>query len=131
MAAITGQQIEFANRSRLVSRLFELGFEVFVPIIDTGVDLAAYRAEDKALRLIQLKTRWTIDRKYFGRDIWIAFPAERVGEWYLAPHDEMVSLGEARGYCATSSWKDRGLYHMSPLPGPVAEAMQHRRVTTR
>ena len=61
-------------------------------------------------RLIQLKGRWTIDRKYIGRDIWIAFPDR--GCWYVAPHDEMMRLGER--HTMTESWA-RGTYSKSPL----------------
>jgi hypothetical protein len=128
---ITGEQIEFANRSRLIVRLFELGYEVFVPVIDAGVDLLAYRGSDRNLRPIQLKTRWTIDKKYLGRDIWIAFPSERLGDWFLAPHDELVRLGEGRGYCRTSSWVDKRLYHLTPLPQALALAMDQWRLSTR
>ena len=131
MNKASGAQIEFVNRSRLIARLFELGYEVFVPVIDTGVDLVAYRPADKAVKLVQLKTRWTIDRKYLDRDIWIAFPAEEYGDWFVAPHDALVALGEQRGYCKTASWTDRGLYHLAPLPPALAEAMAQWRISTR
>lgn len=127
----TGQQIEFANRSRLVARLFELDYEIFVPVIDTGIDIVAYRPDTKEFKLIQLKTRWTIDRKYIDRDIWVAFPSEKIGDWYIAPHEELVRLGEERGYCRTSSWLDKGLYHRAPLPAALSEAMAKWRISTR
>lgn len=101
-----------------------------MPVIDTGIDLVAYRPSDREYRLVQLKTRWTIDRKYLDRDIWIAFPGEQPTEWFMAPHDALVRLGEQRGYCATSSWQDKGQYHLSPLPAALADAMGPWRIVT-
>lgn len=59
---------------------------------------------------MQLKGRWTIDKKYLGRNIWIAFPDR--GEWYVAPHDLMVEHGSR--HTETQSWA-RGTYSKSPL----------------
>jgi hypothetical protein len=47
-----------------------------------------YREQETVLRKVQLKSRWTIDRKYMGRDIWVAFP---------------IAAGEADGVTLTSS----------------------------
>jgi hypothetical protein len=129
MANVSANHVEFANRARLITRLFELGFGVYVPVIDEGIDLVAYREADKHFRAIQLKTRWTIDKKYLGRDIWIAFPDDQTQDWFLAPHDEMVKLGEDRRYCVTKSWVDRGLYHLAPLGHELRIAMSSWRVS--
>jgi hypothetical protein len=61
---------------------------VFLPLYDDGVDFIIYRERDRVFRRVQMKGRWTIDRKYHGRDIWLAFPIGQ--DWYLVPHDEMV-----------------------------------------
>jgi hypothetical protein len=55
---------------------------------------------DSALRKVQQKSRWTIDQKYVGREIWIAFPF--AGDWYLIPHDMMVASADAA--TQTASW---------------------------
>ena len=59
---------------------------------------------------MQLKGRWTIDKKYIGRNIWVAFPDR--GVWYVAPHDEMLRLGQR--HTGTESWI-KGTYSKSPL----------------
>jgi hypothetical protein len=61
-------------------------------------------------KLVQLKGRWTIDKKYIGRNIWVAFPDR--GVWYVAPHDEMLRLGQR--HTGTESWI-KGTYSKSPL----------------
>ncbi len=109
----SSQITEVINRNDLVSRLLRLGFNAYLPVFDSGVDLVAYRESDSETRLIQLKGRWTIDRKYLGRSIWVAFP--HGGHWYLAPHDEMVAVGTTQGYCSTASW-EAGTYNV-PSPG--------------
>lgn len=129
MSGVKGAHIEYANRARLIARLFELGFGVFVPVVDEGIDLVAYRENDGYFRAIQLKTRWTIDKKYLGRSIWIAFPDDQSEDWFLAPHDEMVKLGDMRGYCSTKSWVERGLYHLAPLGHELRIAMSGWRVS--
>ena len=74
---------------------------------------------------MQLKGRWTIDRKYVGRDIWIAFPIS--GEWYLIRHDDMVSTAEAQGFTRTSSWTESGTYNFSsPSKAVMALCAPHK-----
>lgn len=50
-------------------------------------------------KLVQLKGRWTIDKKYQGRNVWIAF--HDGGHWYVAPHDELVRLAQGYGHLAS------------------------------
>jgi len=85
-------------------------------VYDGGVDFILYRESDGELRKVQLKSRWTIDRKYEHRDIWIAFP---IGDdWYLIPHDVMVASAKADGIIETASWMNDGSYSR-PRPSAV------------
>jgi hypothetical protein len=99
---------EVVNRNTVVSLALGQGFNAFLPAYDGGVDFILYRESDSELRKVQLKSRWTIDRKYVGRDIWVAFPI--AGDWYLMPHDKMLADSEADGVTLTSSWIDNGAY---------------------
>lgn len=101
------QVSEAINRNTVVSLALEQGFNVFLPVYDGGVDFILYRESDGLLHKVQLKSRWTIDRKYEGRDIWIVFPI--AGDWYLMPHDEMVTKAEP-GIIESLSWTKDGLY---------------------
>lgn len=103
-----GQVREVINRNTVVSLALAQGFNVFLPVYDGGVDFILHRERDGEIRKVQLKSRWTIDRKYLDRDLWIAFPM--AGAWYLMPHEKMVALGEKEGITQTTSWKDRGAY---------------------
>jgi hypothetical protein len=102
------QRTEVINRNTVVSLALEQGYNAFLPVYDGGVDFVLYRESDDQLRKVQLKSRWTIDRKYIGRDIWVAFP---IGDtWYLMPHDKMVAAAETDGVTLTASWKEGGAY---------------------
>lgn len=108
MSHYRSQVREVINRNTVISLALEQGFNAFVPVYDGGVDFILYRESDLELRKVQLKARWTIDRKYLGRDIWIAFPI--AGDWYLMRHDEMVTAAEADGVTKSKSWIDDGNY---------------------
>ncbi|WP_425230803.1 hypothetical protein [Sphingomonas sp.] len=108
MSRYRSQVREVVNRNALVTLALEHGFNAFLPVYDGGVDFILYHEGDGIVRKVQLKGRWYIDRKYEGRDIWIAFHVE--GDWYLAPHDELVTMGERYGFTATSSWREGGAY---------------------
>ena len=89
------QVAEVINRNIVVSLALQQGFNAFLPVYDGGVDFILYHEASNILRKVQLKGRWMIDKKYVGRDIWMAFPID--GAWYLAPHDEMLRSAEADG----------------------------------
>ena len=70
-----GWQItEVINRNTFVSLALAEGFNAYLPVYDGRVDLILYRGRDGLVRKVQLKGRWTIDKKYPDRDIWMAFP---------------------------------------------------------
>lgn len=108
MSSYRSQVREVINRNTFVSLALHQGFNAFLPVYDEGVDFILYRESDGQLRKVQLKARWTIDRKYENRDIWVAFP---IGDdWHLMPHDKMVAMAEADGVTQTASWTVGGLY---------------------
>lgn len=108
MSRYRTQVREVINRNAVISLALDQGFNAFLPVYDGGVDFILYRESDSMLRKVQLKGRWIIDRKYLGRDIWMAFPM--AGEWYLMPHDEMVAQAEIEGVTKTASWIEGGAY---------------------
>ena len=108
MSRYRDQVREVINRNTVVSLALERGFNAFLPVYDGGIDFILYRESDGLLRKVQLKSRWTIDRKYIGRDIWVAFPIS--GDWYLMPHAEMLAAAEAAKVTLTASWIKDGSY---------------------
>jgi hypothetical protein len=109
MSRYRAQIREVINRNVVVSLALEQGFNAFLPVYDGGVDFILYREADGVLRKVQLKGRWTIDRKYVGPDIWVAFPIR--DDWHLMPHDLMLEHAEANGKTLKSaSWLEGGAY---------------------
>jgi hypothetical protein len=110
MIVLSSDAIEVVNRNALVTVALNQGYNAFLPVYDNGIDLILHNEATGDTKLVQLKGRWTIDKKYLGRNIWIAFPDR--GEWYVAPHDEMVTHGKK--HTETQSWA-KGTYSKSPL----------------
>jgi hypothetical protein len=117
---------EVINRHVVVSLALEQGFNAFLPVYDGGVDFILYREDDQQVRKVQLKGRWTIDKKYVGRDIWMAFPID--GQWHLMPHDLMLEHAEADGKTLKSaSWIDGGAYSKPrPSAATIAECAPYK-----
>ena len=125
MSRYRSQIREVINRNTVVSLALEQGFNAFLPVYDGGVDFILYRESDGLVRKVQLKSRWMIDRKYTGRDIWIAFPI--ASDWYLMRHDEMLASAEADGVTRTASWKEAGAYSRRKLSAAlVAQCAPYR-----
>jgi hypothetical protein len=100
----SSQAKEVLNRYEFCRAFLLQRFVPYLPEYDSGVDFILYREEDDLLLKVQLKARWTVEEKYFGRNIWVAFPDE--GLWYLAPHDVMVKHGAK--HSESNSWKKGG-----------------------
>jgi hypothetical protein len=78
-----------------------------------GADFIAQHINGELFLKVQLKGRLTIDKKYLGKNLFICFPYR--DEWYLYPHDEVVSLLlETSNIGNTDSWVQFGLY---TIPG--------------
>jgi hypothetical protein len=128
MSRYRTQVREVINRNALVSSALEAGYNAFLPVYDGGVDFILYNEDNGDLRKVQLKGRWYIDRKYEGRDIWIAF--HDAGQWYLAPHDELVVLGGKFGFTNTASWTTGGAYSCPKLSKAMLTELEVYRMFT-
>jgi hypothetical protein len=54
-----------------------------------GADFLAYRINGTTTLKVQLKSRLTIQEKYSGKNIWMAFPHK--DHWYLIEHDQLLA----------------------------------------
>jgi hypothetical protein len=109
-----GRLIEMANRQEVLSIAMRFGFNAFVPLIDQGIDFILHRETDGRLLKVQLKSRWTIQRKYVGRDLYMAFPFD--GTWCIAAHDAMIAWIEGSQLAESESWRVGGSYSASKPP---------------
>lgn len=111
---------ELKHRYLITPFFLEDGFTPFAPEFDTGIDLIIHREHDDLLIKIQLKSRWTIHKKYKNRGIAMAFPDG--DDFYLIPHDYCIEYAEAhKNYLNTSSWEKGGIYHVASMSKTMKE----------
>jgi hypothetical protein len=114
---LNGKQKELFNFQKLAATLADYGFNCIKLADDwQGADFLAYPMNGETTLKIQLKSRLTIDKKYEGKKIWIAFPYSARGNsekhWYLIEHDCLRDKIEryTRGL-AGKAWSGKGIYH--------------------
>ena len=79
-----------------------------------GADFIAQSMNGQSFLKVQLKGRFTIDKKYLGKDLYIAFRLK--SDWYVFPHDEIVTALEDRKiYTETVSWANSENYSVSEV----------------
>jgi hypothetical protein len=121
MSGLSSQALEFVNRSAVLPIFVKDRFMPYVPEWDEGIDFIVYREKDDLLLKLQLKSRWSIDRKYVGRNIGLLFRDKNI--WYLCPHDDMVEYAHQNtSFLSSESWIARGIYH---VPNVSLTARQH------
>lgn len=110
-SALNSRQKEIFNFQKVAAILADYGFNCIKLADDwQGADFLAYHIDGNNTLRVQLKGRLSIDRKYVGKDLFMAFPSK--GSWYLVEHDKLVSLvSEHANWLNTSSWIDRGIYN--------------------
>ena len=135
--SLTARQKELFNFQKIASTLADYGFNCIKLADDwQGADFLAYHAKRITTLKVQLKSRITINQKYCGKDIWIAFPHNN--NWYLIEHDRLIEkIGEFTDWLQSKSWKDANAYSsvsinpklltslaedkLGPVCGPVLE----------
>jgi hypothetical protein len=108
---LNGRQQENYNFQKLSSVLADYGFTPIRLSDDwQGADFIACHIDGKGFLKVQLKGVLTVDTKYKGKDIWIAF--RRSGQWYLYPHDEFLkwalaetTISRTKGWEFPNDWE--------------------------
>ena len=115
---LTAKQKELFNFQKIAATLADFGFNCIKLADDwQGADFLAYHVNGSTTLKVQLQSRLTIDGKYHGKDIWMAFP--HGGYWYLVPHDILVEkVGQHTDWLKSLSWTDRHGYSSTSVnPG--------------
>jgi len=109
---LNSKQKENYNYHKVAAALAEYGYDSMRLNNDwQGADFIAVK-DDEMLK-VQLKGRFTIDKKYIDKDIHIAFIEDGVIKMYK--HDEAVNI-VPENVSNSSSWADKGLYHWGKTP---------------
>ena len=106
------KQKENYNYHKVAAALADYGYDSMRLNNDwQGADFIAVK-DDEMLK-VQLKGRFTIDRKYIGKDIYIAFIEDRIIKMYK--HDNAVEAISDKTK-ESDSWKVKGLYSWNKTP---------------
>ncbi len=127
---LNARQKEAFNFQKVSAVLADYGFITILLSSDwAGADFIAVHL-DGAARKIQLKGRFTIDKKYLKQDLYICF---RDGDqWFIYPHDELVEKVLAMSTVAdTTSWITGGGYSYPGLPAKLREALEPYKIKER
>ena len=112
---LNSRQQENYNFYKVASTLADYGFNCLRLTDDyNGADFIALHSDGSHM-MVQLKGRWTIDKKYLGKNIHICFTHE--GKVYLYNHDDMVNECMVNNkYVPTDSWVKKGAYSIKGSP---------------
>jgi hypothetical protein len=124
---LNSRQKELFNFQKLAATLADYGFNCIKLADDwQGADFLAYHVDGTTTLRVQLKSRVTVQKKYCGKDIWMAFP--HGGLWYLVPHDLLIKMaGESTDWLKSSSWLVReGYSSISVNPALLASLADYR-----
>jgi len=115
-SSLSPRQKEAHNFQKISALLADFGYSTTRLWDDTnGADFVAIHADGKMLYKIQLKGRVVFNKKYKGKDLWIAFREEDA--IYIFPHDDILDtvLSTGKIMHGTSSWEDKGEYSFKTL----------------
>ena len=105
---LNAKQKENYNYHKVSSLLADYGFSGILLSDDyNGADFLAMHKDGEILK-VQLKGRVTIDKKYIGKDLYMAFPVTNT--WCLIAHDTLLNLPEISVWLTSPSWLERGGY---------------------
>tara|TARA_B100001057_G_scaffold210871_1_gene211368 strand:+ start:87 stop:473 length:387 start_codon:yes stop_codon:yes gene_type:complete len=109
---LNSRQKENYNFHKVASKLADYGFNSMRLNDDwEGADFIAIN--DKEMIKVQLKGRFSIDKKYIGKNLFIAFIEQDKVKIYL--HDKAINMAP-NNIINSKSWKDNGLYHWIKTP---------------
>ena len=104
--ALNSRQKENFNFQKVSAVLADYGFATLRLSDDwQGADFIANHVSGEYFLKVQLKGRFTVDKKYGKKDIWICFNDRETDIWYLVPHDTALSWALSNlNIGTTKSW---------------------------
>ena len=107
---LNSRQKENYNFQKVAGELADYGYNCLRLNDDwQGADFLAVHVNGEDVLKVQLKGRFTIDQKYVGKDIYIAFLDD--DDCYLYPHDEvMTHVLSLEKINNSKSWKQSQAY---------------------
>ena len=125
---LNARQKENFNFMKLSAVLADYGFSTLRLTDDwQSADFIAQHIDGDTFLKVQLKGRAVVDKKYEGKDLYIAFRSG--SSWYLYPHDDVLRELLARtGVGETKSWQERGGYSFPGLSDTIRSILEPYRI---
>lgn len=114
---LNSRQQENYNYQKVSAILADYGFLTHRLTDDwQGADFIAQHIDGETFLKVQLKGRLSFDKKYKGKEIYIAFRSNNKN-WYLYNHDELLGqiIDEIGSIEASKSWNKHGSYSFPRL----------------
>ncbi len=107
---LSARQKEIYNFQKVAAVLADYGYNCIKLADDwQGADFLAYHKDGSNTLKVQLKGRVTIDKKYIGKRLWVAFPIS--DHWYLVEHSVLLAcVEETTNWLQTPSWVEKHAY---------------------
>lgn len=125
---LNSRQQENYNFHKISAHLADYGYNCLRLSDDwQGADFIACHIDGNTFLKVQLKGRLTIQKKYCGKDIYVAFFHK--GDWYVYPHDDMMNLLiAAKLMVGTKSWEETGGYSWPHLSVQIRAMLEPYKV---
>ncbi len=123
-AKLNARQKENYNFLKVSAVLADYGFMTMRLSSDwQGADFIAQHIDGETFLKIQLKSRLGFDKKYRGKNIYVAFPTG--ADWYIYPHDTLLErVLVDTGIGKTKSWLVDGGYSFPGLSEQLRTLLQ-------
>lgn len=121
---LNSRQKEIYNFQKIAAVLADYGFNCIKLADDwQGADFLAYHKDGRDTLRVQLKARLTIDKKYNGKKLHLAFPVHE--NWYLVEHDTLVEIiGKSSNWLNSESWIQKGHYNSVSPNGAILSVLE-------
>ncbi len=118
------RQQEIYNYQRVSAVFAEYGYQTLLLSDDwNGADFIAMKFDGTEFLKVQLKGRFTISKKYLGKDIYICFEDKKTNSWYLYPHDKVTNSKSVVKFKKSESWEGKGEYYIGVLSKELKELL--------
>ncbi|MHB1936189.1 MAG: hypothetical protein ACYCOR_06360 [Acidobacteriaceae bacterium] len=122
------RQKELFLFQKIAATLADFGFNCIKLADDwQGADFITYHVNGMTTHKVQLKSRLTINQKYCGKEIWMAFPYKNY--WYFIKHDRLIEkVSKHTNWLSTNAWKDGQGYHSVSINSGLLESLAEDRL---
>lgn len=125
---LNSPQKEIYNFQKVAALLADYGFNCIKLSDDWGgADFLADHKDGTEKHKVQLKSRITINEKYQGKDLYMAFPIDN--DWYYIKHDELIDIiRDNSTWLDSNSWENDGDYHSERGNSELRAALEEHKL---